>query len=295
MNEKNDPQDGHASLSRREFTVLSVAAGVSAASGAKVMAAEAETSESTVEVKTPDGTCDAAFIHPRGSGSWPGAILYPDALGLRPVMREMAARLAASGYAVLVPNQFYRSAKAPVFTAGFSFTSKDDMARLGELRKPLTPEAVKRDAVAFVAFLDAQPAVKRSAKIGVFGYCMGGTMALRAAAAVPERIGAGASFHGGGLVTDGPDSPHLLIPQMKARFYIAIAANDDERQPDAKHVLEAAFREARVPARVEVYPGALHGWCVRDMPLQAGKPIYDEAAAERAWAELTSLFAQALS
>jgi len=295
MNDKNNQHETHASLSRREFTVLSVAAGVSVASSGKVIAAEAETIEATVTIMTPDGSCDAAFVHPRGAGSWPGAVLYPDALGLRPVMREMAARLAASGYAVLAPNQFYRSAKAPVFTSGFSFTSKEDMARLGELRKPMTPAAVARDADAYVAFLDAQPTVKRSAKVGVFGYCMGGAMALRAAAAVPERIGAGASFHGGGLVTDGPDSPHLLIPKVEARFYIGIAANDDERQPDAKNRLETAFREAEVPAKIEVYPGTLHGWCVRDMPVQAGRPIYDEPSAERAWGELTALFGQTLT
>lgn len=294
MNEKNN-LDAHASLSRREFTVLSVAAGVSVAASGTVLAAAAGTVESEVAVKTPDGACDAAFIHPQGAGPWPGAILFHDALGLRPAMREMAARLAGSGYAVLVPNLFYRSAKAPVFTSGFSFTNKDDMARLGELRKAMTPDAVMRDAKAYVAFLDAQGAVKRAAKIGVFGYCMGGPTALRAAAAVPDRIGAGASFHGGGLVTDGPDSPHLLIPKVGARFYIGIAANDDERQPAAKTRLETAFRDAKVPAKIEVYPGTLHGWCVRDMPMQAGKPIYDEASAERAWGELTALFGQALT
>jgi carboxymethylenebutenolidase len=168
------------------------------------------------------------------------------------------------------------------------------MAKLGELRKPLTPEAVMRDGTALVAFLDSQAAVKKSAKIGVVGYCMGGPMTMQTAAAVPNRIGAGASFHGGGLVTDKPDSPHLLVPKIKARYYFGIAANDDERQPDAKTKLDEAFRATHLPAKIEVYPGTLHGWCVKDMPGQPDKPIYNEQQAERAWSELASLYKQAL-
>jgi carboxymethylenebutenolidase len=288
------PKERH-SLSRREFTALTVAAGVSAAASGTVFGAAREVAESDVQIKTADGVCDAALVHPQGKGAWPGVVLFPDALGLRPAMRDMAKRLAAEGYTVVVPNPFYRLARAPVFSRPFDFGNKDDRARLGELRKPLTPDAVMRDGAALVAFLDSQHAVKKTAKIGVFGYCMGGPMTLQAAAAVPDRVGAGASFHGGGLVTDTPDSPHLLVPKIKARYYFAIAANDDERQPDAKTRLDEAFRAAHLTAKIEVYPGTLHGWCVKDMPEQDGKPIYNERLAEHAWGELTRLFRWALA
>jgi carboxymethylenebutenolidase len=193
-----------------------------------------------------------------------------------------------------VPNPFYRTNKPPVIGPNFSFNSPEDRARVAEMRKPMTPEAIMRDGTALVAFLDAQAAVNKRARIGVVGYCMGGPMTMQAAAAVPERIGAGASFHGGGLVTDKPDSPHLLVPKIKARYYFGIAANDDERQPDAKTKLEEAFRAAKVPAKIEVYAGTLHGWCVKDMPVQGERAVYNEAQAERAWGELTSLYKQAL-
>jgi carboxymethylenebutenolidase len=282
------------SLSRREFAALSVAAGVAMAASGMAVAAKAAVTETDVQIKTPDGSCDAALVQPKAKGTWPGVILYPDAFGLRPTMRDMAKRLAADGYTVVVPNMFYRTAKAPVFGPGFNFSNKDDMAKLGELRKPLTADAVMRDGAALVAFLDAQSAVSKSAKIGVQGYCMGGPMTLQTAAAVPNRVGAGASFHGGGLVTDKPDSPHLLVPKIKARYYFGIAANDDERQPDAKMVLDAAFHAANLPAKIEVYQGCMHGWCVKDMPAEPGKPIYNEAQAERAWGELLALYKQAL-
>jgi carboxymethylenebutenolidase len=294
MNDDTHRPDDGDTVSRREFTVLSVAAGVSALAGGAAFGAAPEIAESEVQIKTVDGLCDAAFVHPQARGKWPGVILFPDALGLRPAMRDMAKRLAAAGYAVIVPNPFYRLARAPVFSGPFDFGNKDDRARLGELRKPLTAEAVMRDGATLVAFLDSQRVVKTSAKIGVFGYCMGGPMTLQTAAAAPDRVGAGASFHGGGLVTDAPDSPHLLVPKITARFYFAIAANDDERQPDAKTRLDEAFRSAHRQAKIEVYPGTLHGWCVKDMPAQGGKPIYDEAQAERAWAELVSLFRKTL-
>jgi carboxymethylenebutenolidase len=271
-----------------------VATGISAASGNVLGAAAEDVSETDVQVKTPDGVCDAALVQPRRGGTWPGVIIFPDALGLRPAMRDMAKRLAADGYSVLVPNSFYRTAKAPVFGSSFDFGNQADRAKLGELRKPLTADAVTRDGAAFVAFLDSQASMKKSAGIGVVGYCMGGPMTMRTAAAAPDRVRAGASFHGGGLVTDQPDSPHLLVPKMKARYYFGIAANDDEREPDAKTKLDEAFRAAQLPAKIEVYPGTLHGWCVKDMPAQAGRPIYNEAQAERAWSELTSLFRQAL-
>ncbi|MGA2187528.1 MAG: dienelactone hydrolase family protein [Steroidobacteraceae bacterium] len=277
-------------ISRREFTALTLAAGVSAAAGA---AAAADIQDTDVLVKTPSGSCDAALIHPGGAGRWPAAILFPDAFGLRPTMRAMAKRLAADGFTVLVPNPYYRSTKAPGLASDFDFGNPADRAKLEALRAPLTSDAVMQDAAAYVAFLDAQPRVNRKKKMGVVGYCMGGAMTMQAAAANPERIGAGASFHGGGLVTDKPDSPHLLAPRIKAQFYFGIAANDDAKQPDAKIKLREAFDAAKVPAKIEVYDGTTHGWCVQDMPLQAGKPIYNEAQAERAWNELTALYKRA--
>ena len=253
------------------------------------------TTISEVMVKTPDGNCDAVVVQPEGSGQWPGVILFPDALGLRPVMREMAQRLAADGYTVLVVNQFYRSARPPILGSAFSFQNKDDLAKLGVLRAPLTHEAVTRDGTAFVAYLDTHPAVSKQKKMGVIGYCMGGPMAVRTAAAAPGRVGAGASFHGGGLVTDQPNSPHRLVPNIKARFYFGVAANDDEREPHAKTELQKAFEAAKLPVRIEVYPHTLHGWCITDMPPgPGGVRIYDEPQAERAWHELTSLFKTAL-
>jgi carboxymethylenebutenolidase len=284
-------------LSRRDFVALSIAAGLAAAAGSTAIA-QGPVTEKAVEIKTPDGTCDAAFIHP-ASGSHAAVIIWPDAFGLRQSMRDMAKRLAAdSGYSVLVPNPFYRVSKAPVAgidPAVFSFQNKEDMTRLRSLMGGLAaPGAVERDAVALVEFLDAQPQVNRAKKIGTQGYCMGGPLVFRTAAAVPARIGAGASFHGGGLVTANPTSPHLMIPQMKSRMYVGVASNDDAQQPDAKDALKAAFAAAKVAAEVEVYSG-LHGWCVPDMPVQAGKPIYDKADAEKAWAKLLALYKTALA
>jgi carboxymethylenebutenolidase len=278
-------------MSRREFAALSLAVGATAAAG--ISAAAAAVVDADVQVRTPSGTCDAALVHPQGDGRWPAAILFVDAFGLRPTMRDMAKRLAADGYTVLVPNPYYRSTKPPGIEPGFDFTNPADRAKLEALRAPLTSEAVMQDATAYVKFLDSQSSVDKKAKMGVFGYCMGGPMTMQAAAALPERISAGASFHGGGLVTDKPDSPHMLVPKMKAQYYFGIAENDDQRQPDAKTKLDDAFRAAHLPAKIEVYPGTLHGWCVKDMPLQNGKPIYNEAAAERAWSELVALFKRA--
>jgi carboxymethylenebutenolidase len=256
-------------------------------------AAVAGVTETDVQVHTPSGVCDAALIHPQGQGRWPAVILFVDAFGLRPAMRDMAKRLAVDGYTVLVPNPYYRSTKPPGLDPGFDFTNAADRAKLDALRALLTSDAVMQDAAAYVKFLDSQASVDKKAKMGVFGYCMGGPMTLQAAAAVPARIGAGASFHGGGLVTDKPDSPHLLVPKIKAQYYFGVAANDDARQPDAKTKLDEAFHAANLPAKIEVYEGTLHGWCVKDMPLQNGKPIYNEAAAERAWNELVGLYKRA--
>ena len=279
-------------ISRREFTAFSLAAGVAAAANKSAIAAQ--TVDSDISITTPGGVCDAAFIHPQGKGPFPAVILFTDVFGLRPTMREMAARLAASeGYAVLVPNPYYRTSKAPGLPTGLDFGSPADRDKIAKVRAPLTDEAVTSDTVAYVNYLDSQSVVHKKAKMGVFGYCMGGPFTMQAAAANPERIGAGASFHGGGLVTDKPDSPHLKVPKMKAQFYFAIAMNDDQRQPDAKTKLDEAFKAVNLPAKIEVYDGCLHGWCVKDMPLQDGKPIYNEAQAERAWGDLKALFKSA--
>ena len=283
-------------LSRRDFVTLSVAAGLAVAAGS-ASGAELPVVETNVQVTTPDGVCDAAFIHP-SSGSHAGVLIWADAFGLRPSMRDIGKRIAAEGYSVLVPNPFYRVAKAPVIedTASFSFQNRADMAKLQPLMASINAAgAAEKDAVAFVAFLDAQAAVNKAKKLGTQGYCMGGPLVVRTAAAVPDRIGAGASFHGGGLVNDTPRSPHLLAPKIKARMYFAIASNDDARQPDAKDKLREAFVAAKVPAEIEVYAGALHGWCVPDMPLQNGNPIYSKPDAERAWTKLVALYKAALA
>jgi len=286
-----DPESKQtANVSRRDFIARSVAAGLVAATG-QSFAATLAVVETEVTVKTPDGACDAAFIHP-ASGAYPGVIIWADALGLRPTMRDMAKRLAADGYSVLVPNPFYRVSKAPQFTtaANLDFKSHDLMTKIGPLMSSVQAAgAAEKDAIAYVAFLDAQPQVDKTKKIGTQGYCMGGGLVVRTAASVPERIGAGASFHGGGLVTDKPDSPHLLAPKIKARMYFGVAASDDRRQPDAKDKLKESFAKAGVPAEVEVYP-AKHGWCVPDMPIEDGAPIYDKAQAERAWSKLVALY-----
>ena len=296
MADEQDPKDqGAGDVSRRDFVTLSIAAGLGLAASS-ASAADLPVVETAVQVKTPDGMCDAAFIHP-STGAHPGVIIWPDAFGLRPSMRDIGKRIAAQGYSVLVPNPFYRLAKAPVFDnpSKFDFANPADMAKLQPLMASINAAgAAERDAVAFVAFLDAQRQVDRAKKIGTQGYCMGGPLVVKTAATVPNRVGAGASFHGGGLVTDQPTSPHLLAPKIKARMYFGIASNDDMRQPDAKDKLKEAFAAAKVPAEIEVYSGALHGWCVSDMPLQNGSPIYNKPDAERAWTKLVALYKAAL-
>ena len=293
--QKNNTEPGE--IARRDFVVLSVTAGL-AGTAASAAAAGLDVIETNVEIKTPDGTCDAAFIHPK-TGSHPGVLIWPDAFGLRPSMRAIARRIAseAEGYSVLVPNPFYRVSKAPFTDASaFNFQNADDMAKLRPLMASVNAAGnAEKDAAAYVAFLDAQKEVNKAKKIGTQGYCMGGPLVVKTAAALPDRIGAGASFHGGGLVTDKPESPHLLAPKIKARMYFGIASNDDARQPDAKDKLREAFTAAKVPAEIEVYPGALHGWCVPDMPLQNGMPIYSKPDAERAWGKLMALYKVALA
>jgi len=269
--------------SRRTFGLMTVAAAGMASS-----AYAGTVVEKDVEVKTADGTCDAVLYHPAGKGTWPAVLIWTDIMGLRPVFREMGKRLAAQGHVVLVPNPFYRSKRAPVVDATFDFSKPEERAKVFALRSAMTNDGIDRDAATFVAFLDAQPQTNKKKKVGVQGYCMGGPLSFRTAAAVPGRIAAVGSFHGGGLTTKNPDSPHLLIPKTNAAYLVAVAQNDDKQQPESKDILKAAFAEARKAATVEVYPAA-HGWCVR------GSAVYDEAAAEKAWAELTKLYKARLS
>jgi carboxymethylenebutenolidase len=174
--------------------------------------------------------------------------------------------------------------------ASFNFQNQADMAKLMPLMGSINaPGAAEKDAVAFVAFLDSQPQVDKAKKIGTQGYCMGGPLVMKTAAAVPARVGAGASFHGGGVVTEKPDSPHLLAPKIRARMYFGIASNDDQRQPDQKDKLREAFAAAKVPTEIEVYP-AKHGWCIADMPRDNSGPIYSKPDAERAWSKLVALY-----
>ena len=243
--------------------------------------------ESEVNITTPDGTADCYFVHPE-SGTAPGVLVWPDIFGLRPAFRQMGKRLAGSGYAVLVVNPYYRKQRAPVAPEHADFDDPATQAALMSLRNSLTPATTQTDAAAFVEWLDTQPSVDRRKKMGTTGYCMTGPFTFRTAAALPERIGAGASFHGGGLVTDKPDSPHLLIPKMRARFLIAIAESDDKRQPEAKDVLREAFAKAKLPAEIEVYAGTIHGWC----PIDA--KVYNHDQAEKAWDRMLVLFKSAL-
>ena len=270
-------------LTRREFGAVSAGAGLTMLLPRPANAQDV--SESEIEVETPDGVCDSYFVHP-ASGAHSGVLIWPDAFGLRPAMRQMAKRLAESGHSVLVVNQYYRTQKAPIVESTDFGAARDTLM---PLMRSLNADTNVRDAKAFVSFLDSQSSVDNDRKMGTMGYCMGGPMTMRTAAAVPDRIGAGASFHGGGLVTDQPDSPHLLVPQMKAHYLFAIAENDDQRQPEAKDALREAFEAAGLPAEIEVYEGAMHGWCPPDTQ------VYNEAQAERAWRRLLALFESALA
>ena len=248
----------------------------------KVVNAVAVT-DSDVSVKTPDGTADCYFVHP-ATGAAAGVLIWPDIFGLRPAFRAMGKRLAESGYSVLVVNPFYRTQKAPTAEKG----AATPIPQLMPLAQSLNETTQMTDAKAFVAWLDQQPSVAKNRKIGTQGYCMGGPIAFRTSAAVPDRIGAVASFHGGGLVTQNPNSPHLLASKTKAQFLIAIAANDDQRSPNEKDVLKETFAAARLPAEIEVYAGAAHGWC----PPDSG--VYNEPQAEKAWGRLLALYGKAL-
>ena len=266
-------------ITRRQFGVL-VAAG--APMMLPALANAQATSEREVEIKTPDGTCDAYFVHP-ASGAAPAVLVWPDIFGLRPAMRTMGKRLASSGYSVLVVNHFYRNGKP-------SATGATPIPEMLPFRKGMSAATDMTDAKAFVAWLDAQPQVNKNRKVGVHGYCMGGPMSFHTASAVPDRIGAVASFHGGGLVNEaaGPNSPHLLAAATKASFLIAIAENDDQRRPDDKTVLRETFDKAKLAAEIEVYQGA-HGWCPPDTL------VYNEPAAEKAWSRMLALYGKALA
>lgn len=254
----------------------------SAAPSAPPLAEPAATASSMVTIDTPDGKAEAFFVTPKG-GQHPAVLMWPDIAGLRDAYKTMATRLAEAGYAVLVVNHYYRSTKLPVFTTFAEFRTEAGKAKVDPMKAALTPEGISRDGAAFVAWLGQQPEVDKAKKVATTGYCMTGSYTFRTAAAAPERVGVIASFHGGGLVTDEPASPHTLFAKMKAAALICIAQNDDEREPETKAKLRKAADAAKVSAEIEVYP-AQHGWCTLDAP------IYDKEQAERAWARMLATF-----
>jgi carboxymethylenebutenolidase len=281
FDEDREEFEARGMVTRRQFGVL-LGAGM-LMTLPKVVNAVAVT-ESDVSVKTPDGTADCYFVHP-ASGTAPAVLMWPDIFGLRPAFRQMGKRLAESGYSVLVVNPFYRVKKAPTAEAG----AATPIPQLMPLAQGLNETTHMTDAKAFIGWLDQQASVAKNRKVGTQGYCMGGPIALRTAAAVPDRVGAVASFHGGGLVNDTPNSPHLQASKTKAQFLIAIATNDDTRSPNEKNVLKETFAKANLPAEIEVYTGAAHGWC----PPDSG--VYNEPQAEKAWSRLLALYGKALA
>jgi carboxymethylenebutenolidase len=261
-------------VSRRRFGAIAVGAGL--ASMLPRAADAAEVSEA-----------DAHFVHPL-KGKAPAVLVWPDIFGLRPAFRQMGKRMAESGYAVLTVNPFYRIKKAPTSAEGADFQDPATRDALMALAGSLTQDTERTDSQTFVSWLDAQSSVDTKRKIGTTGYCMGGPITMRTAGFNSDRVGAGASFHGGGLVTDKPDSPHLLIPKMKAQYLIAIAENDDQRQPEVKTALREAFAKAKLAAEIEVYAGTMHGWCPID------SHVYNHDQAEKAWSRMLALFSKAL-
>ena len=273
-------------LTRRTFVAMTLSAGLVAALPG-LAGPNVETKGQDVSIKTAAGAADAYFVHP-AQGKHPGVLIWPDIFGLRPAFKDMATRLAQSGYAVLVINPFYRTKRAPTSAEHADFDDPKTRDALMALHATLSNDTARVDAKAFVPFLDSQAAVDTKRKIGTMGYCMGGPQVFVTAATFPDRVGAGATFHGGGLATDKPDSPHLLIPQMKAQFLIAIAASDDTKDPKAKDTLRDAFTKAKLPAEIEVYAGTNHGWCPTD------SKVYDHDQAEKAWGRMLALFGRAL-
>lgn len=272
-------------LSRRRLGALTIGASLMATLPRAANAVDVK--ESDVVIKTPDGEAQAYFVHP-AAGKAPAVLVWADAFGLRPAFRQMGKRLAEAGYAVLTPNPYYRTNKVPALPAGLDFAKPDDRAQIMKVMSTLSPTTHATDAKAFIGWLDTQSVVDTSKKVGTTGYCMGGPITMRTAAELPNRVGAAASFHGGGLVTDQPNSPHLLVPKMKASYLFAVAENDDKQDPKAKDVLRDSFAKSNLKAEIEVYP-AQHGWCPPDMP------VYNQAQAEKAWGRLLALFKTSLA
>lgn len=276
----------NGSLTRRDLARYTSVAAL--ASLLPTPAFAADVVEQDVSVATPAGQADCYFVHP-AKGAHPAVIIWPDVLGLRPAFRVMGKRLAQSGYSVLVVNPYYRSKPAPVVGPGASFRDAATRDVVLPLARQLSPETNAEDAIAFASYLDAQKVVDTKRGMGTMGYCMGGPITVRTAAALPQRVKAGASFHGGRLVTDAPNSPHRLVADIDAAFLIAIAENDDAQQPEAKDALREAFADANLHAEIEVYEGAMHGWCPPD------SQVYNKDQAERAWSRLLHLFETALA
>ena len=276
----------HPEITRRDFTKLATGAGLALMFPPMVNAQAV--SERDVNIETPDGVADCYFVYP-SMGAHAAVLVWPDILALRPAFREMGKRLARSGYAVLTVNPFYRDAHAPVVGRGASFSQPEIRNHVLPMARNLNAETHFTDARAFAAWLDDQPEVDTNSGIGTTGYCMGGPMVMRTVAAVPDRFAAGATFHGGGLATNAPDSPHLLIPQTQAQILHCIAENDDDNDPQAKVTLRDAYDAAGIAAEIEVYEDAMHGWCAID------SQVYHEAQAEHAWSRLLNLFQNALA
>lgn len=275
----------HPEISRRDFTKFATATGLAALF--PPMANAQSVTETDVEIRTPDGVADCYFVRP-SLGSHAAVLVWPDILGLRTAFREMGKRLARSCYSVLVVNPFYRDARAPVVEQGASFSDPEVRNHVRSMARNLNAQTHFIDARAFIAWLDDHEAVDTSKGMGTTGYCMGGPMVMRTVAAVPERMAAGATFHGGGLATNEPDSPHLLIPETRARMLHCIAENDDAKDPQIKVTLRQAYEAAGIPAEIEVYEDTLHGWCVID------SQVYHRTQAERVWDRMLHLFETAL-
>ena len=271
----------HPEMTRRDFTKLATGAGL--AMMFPPMANAQSVTERDVEIRTPDGVADCYFVTP-SRGAHAAVLVWPDILALRPAFREMGKRLARSGYAVLTVNPFYRDSRAPVVGRGASFGQPEIREIVLPMAGNLNADTHVTDARAFVSWLDDQPEVDTNKGIGTTGYCMGGPMVMRTVAAVPDRLAAGATFHGGGLATGNPDSPHLLIPDTRASMLHCVAQNDDDDNPQAKETLREAYAASSINAEIEVYDDAMHGWCAID------SQVYHQAQAERAWSRLLNLF-----
>jgi carboxymethylenebutenolidase len=244
-------------------------------------------SEREIEIHTSDGMSEGVLYQPDGGRRWPGIIFLTDIGGIRDATREMARRLAAEGYCVLLPNVFYRNARPPVFGFPRVIGEEQTMRRIAELTAPLTPEALERDALSYIEYMANRDSVREGA-MGVVGHCFTGGVALRVAAARPDRIAAAVSFHGGGLYTDAPTSPHLVLPRIKASLYLAHAIKDNSMPPEAIEKLEEALAAWGGKYESEVYDGAYHSWTALD------SPVYNERQAERAFQKMTELFAETL-